>query len=163
VQDQDKKSRPSDYVAATIVVATLIGVPTAGCLAFASAVLMHRMGGIMTGNQVVDGALILSLLTFLLPPIVSFFRGRNTPAEIVGLIVFAFVFIFAGISLFLQDAILNPPAFDTTNGKIKYYLVNFIAVLALSVVWYQGVWKTVGASVTAKLEGVGPSPGDPQR
>ena len=159
----DKEADGREFIAAWVVVATLVGVPTAGCLVFAIRVLMHREGPEMTGSQVVDAALIVGLLSFFIPAIVAFLRGRNTPSEIVGVIVFGVVFVGALAAMFIQDEILDPPAFDNLRDQIKYYLVNFLAVLAMASVWYRMFYKTIAADLTARLEQTGPQPGDPKK
>lgn len=115
----------------------------------------------MTGDQVVDAALIVPLLSFLIPPIVSFFRARETPVEIVGVIVFVVCFAGAGLAMFMQNQILNPPAFADRSEAVRYYIGNFVAVFVMAKVWYSGFWQTIGASLTARLEQIGPKPGDP--
>lgn len=113
----------------------------------------------MTGDQLTDATLVSGALSIILPPIVSYLRGRNTPKEIIGLIVFGLVMAFTALSMFVQDQFLNPPALDSGRDLVKYYVVNFFVMFGATVVSYQGLWKTLGATVTDKLEITGPHPG----
>lgn len=110
-------------------------------------------------DQATITTIILGALTFFLPPIVSFLRGCNAPPWVVGVIFFAICFVAAGISLYLQEQILNPPALNTRADYLQYYLFNLMAVITLARVWYSTFWKTIGAGATAGLESTGPQLG----
>lgn len=111
------------------------------------------------GDDLSYAAMIAAALTFVLPPIVAALRGWNAPPWVVGLIFFGLCFIFAAVSLFLQDKILDPPAAVTGRELWKYYLLNLLAVITLARVWYSTFWKTLGAGALDGLERTGPQLG----
>lgn len=113
----------------------------------------------MTGDQQSIAALIIGALTFFLPPIVSALRGWNAPPWVVGMIFFALCFVAAGVSLYLQHEILDPPALNTRGDYVQYYLLNLLATITLARVWYGAMWKTIGAGALDGLEKTGPQIG----
>lgn len=114
----------------------------------------------MNGDDLGTAALITGALTFVLPPLVAWLRSYKAPAWVVGLIFFAVCFGAAALNLFLQDQILNPPAFDSARDLVKYYALNLLAVITAARVWYATFWKTVAAGALDGLENSGPRIGD---
>lgn len=113
----------------------------------------------MNSQDLVIATLITTVIGLIVPPIVSFLRGVNTPVQYIGAINFFICLLGAFVALWVQKVVLVHPPTDA-RGNVVYWLGDFVLVFNQAKVLYDQVYKTIGIKLTDTLERVGPRPGD---